>query len=1456
MDVLNQTARRQNNCKKCISSIPAKLTCLQFYRIIEREHVENILPVKEAFISKRAKQCIIVGKVAKLPSKIPNDIRRDIKKKCDPATFIIIREVVASSETVSYGRLYKVKFSGRIAQDILESDIKVGDRIALKNLTGIEENTEYCACARYSSLTPFALNDSETTIHIGKKVIEELRCRTPDSEDENLSSSRGNDRTEIEEHNSPAAKSSGLCSNNKRRFNSDCPAPSTLASPDKTIDKTPKKSKKMRVNSPKTLHVALEENEAEERNPRNVTSSRLATISQVSKYINLKDINESTVNKKVDIFGIVIDVLQSRENGKDRRLLRVRIIDPSIALHKAFEVLVFYTDAKPKICKRWIVRVKNVKIEAIRGEVNGRIFAPGCLICFPTEKGSPKFVTLRKKPYNFPDEDKQIVKNLKAFLAIQKSWNILALPNSYYADKHPGLYVPCLKLEEIKGNFQFFSLKCKIVSLRIFLEVKMAFLTVEDSTVCHCRTYQYPKTAKSWSAIVQNEEEYCENSSKIDILLKNLSHTCDSDAVNLLMQTGIFVEISEIQTRKMDLEKSNGLMFIVDMQKAKITQLEQPPPSSQENIPPQEGGSEELESYDESGVKISEYNALLAECRDESMSPTTAKMLAPIPEKKKEIQKRRKLVPTNSDVNVLLNSSTEDPVDENDLNRPMELDDEEVESRCLALERTNLSKSSEPSKLQSTQKENCDKSKKIESSKKTQISPVGTTKLPVLSVRKLTDDDIIQFSPKASSSPENTKKVIVNRPSSSEKTKIIPIELEKLPLLLVHKLTDDEIIQLTPNASICSKINKKGDHHSPNHENRKKTIIGPKSKDGETRCPSPRPCASSDAGSKEENVVYIHDASPSTSKQKEACFVEGSEQLPLNNETIDVDNFRSPHNEGSPAVEEMNQTVHEIESVEECSLIESGEISAKSKSKSKSKCSSDHKLVTRSIKKNWFTLHLRTRSLAKNVLESPLADSRSVISSSSRETDSGRNRTSKKNRMLPTSSPNSFPSKKKNLVESSPQNSDEKNTSNCNKTPFPSLPDALNLNPDPELDMDESILKIDGSDNDIFNPGKPSSSVRNLCSELPVAATRLRSANGENQVDGKSGATSSQTQFSPVVSSSLRKENIGNRIANIDVHRSPPSSIVTEKYFPTREPLKSTRKTIPQKRMRVELLLSPPVFSSPGSIATEKYNFTGERKMCTRKRIPHKTGFLQPLIEATNTSFCLEKWLQQVDSEIVLGESPVAEPLMDEGQNLQNLEESENLAEYMTLRDDVDSPSLGKIISDNAVIINSDPSIIDKPLDIVNGHCKEPCNSFFRYSILEFNANSKPICPRCYRAGKSIEVELFFLFKLNLMLHKSRNVCYSTLVHFNQATKFLGCTVQEYIDDEGVRSRVVNNLSGHFLLKGKKSSVVYSPSLHVNLRVTNDDGNGPAAVHLVDTTLPEPAASPPIQSFFSSFSNL
>ncbi|XP_022202004.2 uncharacterized protein LOC111058745 isoform X3 [Nilaparvata lugens] len=1227
-----------------------KLTCLEFYKKIDSGHKENILSVREAFNSKKEKDFIIVGKVVMLPPKIGNEKREDIIKKVVPGTFLVIREVVVASDgTSNYGYLYKVKFLGSIAEQILESDVVVGDRIALKNITGIEKNTEYCQDARLSPLTPFALDISKTTVIIGKKVAVEQRCDTPDRQDENLL--QDDARAEVEEHDSPTPQPSGLSSNKKRTF-IDSP-PSSPASPVHST-KTPQKTKKLKTKSPTKplLHLALEE---DENSPTDATSNP-AKVYQKNKFINLKDINETMINKKVNIFGIIIDVLQTQENGNKKKWMRLKIIDQSIPLHKAFEIFVFYDDEKPKICKRWIARLKNVKIESFKGETNGRIFSPSCLICFPIEKGMPKFITTRKKQYDIPDEDRQAVKSLKSFLANHKSWNILTLPNSYYANKPNASYSPHLKLEDITENISFFSLKCKVVSFRIFLEVEMAFLTVEDSTVCHPRTYKFPRNATSWPAVIQNDEVYCPESSTIDILL---THSCDSNVVNLLMQAGVHVDIIEIETRKMISENKHGLMFIANMQKSNISQIAQVDPTplseSQDEVEEDDGEEDEEEETQtcSDAVGLSEYNGLMAECRVEPVTPTTDKLLAPVSQKKKK--KRRKLVPISGSAKI---SQKDIPTEnanvlENDGNSPVQ----DVAGHEL------VKTSNQNSDMRET---------------------------------------------------ENSKSRYVSRPKSTpQKDGHQPQDHERISTLIAIKKTIDAV-------SI------------------------PVERSGRTS----KPGASSSVVSKTGSVDLFDDASASTSKPKETRQSE-KEDLPSSKD-INTGKPLSPCIAKATSIDEMNHTVHEIMSVEECSLIENNESSEnvlnteKSVSPKKNKkILSDRDTVANCVKPI-------TRSAARNMFHAESPRTRSSM-----KNYTNRNGILNKYANQPSPSSSSSSPKKKKLPDRTQQNSNTNKTSECDKAPtssssYENLSDQNHYSANVELDTDRTLLENDEKDQNTLHPEKSPGCVKNVCRERsensPDSTTRQRT---DNEVDVKSRGSSSLTQFSPT-----------------------------------------------------------------------------------------------------------EQWLRERNSEIILEpEEAVADPL-DGSQNPLNLKQTQNSGEYMNTGLDVDALHQGvDVISDNAVIINSEPSIFGKPLDIISGLCEKRCDTFYRYSVVSFNSNSKPICPKCYNQGKIVELDLRFLFKLNLILHRNPNICYAAVVHFNQATRFLGCSVEEYMNDEGVRSRVVHKLSSHFLLKEKPDCGLFcSPSLPVTLRISKHSEK--ALVILVDTILPEPVAVTFTQPFSPNNSSL
>ncbi|XP_022202002.2 uncharacterized protein LOC111058745 isoform X2 [Nilaparvata lugens] len=1270
-----------------------KLTCLEFYKKIDSGHKENILSVREAFNSKKEKDFIIVGKVVMLPPKIGNEKREDIIKKVVPGTFLVIREVVVASDgTSNYGYLYKVKFLGSIAEQILESDVVVGDRIALKNITGIEKNTEYCQDARLSPLTPFALDISKTTVIIGKKVAVEQRCDTPDRQDENLL--QDDARAEVEEHDSPTPQPSGLSSNKKRTF-IDSP-PSSPASPVHST-KTPQKTKKLKTKSPTKplLHLALEE---DENSPTDATSNP-AKVYQKNKFINLKDINETMINKKVNIFGIIIDVLQTQENGNKKKWMRLKIIDQSIPLHKAFEIFVFYDDEKPKICKRWIARLKNVKIESFKGETNGRIFSPSCLICFPIEKGMPKFITTRKKQYDIPDEDRQAVKSLKSFLANHKSWNILTLPNSYYANKPNASYSPHLKLEDITENISFFSLKCKVVSFRIFLEVEMAFLTVEDSTVCHPRTYKFPRNATSWPAVIQNDEVYCPESSTIDILL---THSCDSNVVNLLMQAGVHVDIIEIETRKMISENKHGLMFIANMQKSNISQIAQVDPTplseSQDEVEEDDGEEDEEEETQtcSDAVGLSEYNGLMAECRVEPVTPTTDKLLAPVSQKKKK--KRRKLVPISGSAKI---SQKDIPTEnanvlENDGNSPVQ----DVAGHELV----------------KTSNQNSDM-RETENSKSRYVSR-----------------------------PKSTPQKVSSDESSSSKKSM------KLPVLLVHKLTDDELIQLSPKA--CTPKTNKMDGHQPQDHERISTLIAIKKTIDAVSIPVERsgrtskPGASSSVVSKTGSVDLFDDASASTSKPKETRQSE-KEDLPSSKD-INTGKPLSPCIAKATSIDEMNHTVHEIMSVEECSLIENNESSEnvlnteKSVSPKKNKkILSDRDTVANCVKPI-------TRSAARNMFHAESPRTRSSM-----KNYTNRNGILNKYANQPSPSSSSSSPKKKKLPDRTQQNSNTNKTSECDKAPtssssYENLSDQNHYSANVELDTDRTLLENDEKDQNTLHPEKSPGCVKNVCRERsensPDSTTRQRT---DNEVDVKSRGSSSLTQFSPT-----------------------------------------------------------------------------------------------------------EQWLRERNSEIILEpEEAVADPL-DGSQNPLNLKQTQNSGEYMNTGLDVDALHQGvDVISDNAVIINSEPSIFGKPLDIISGLCEKRCDTFYRYSVVSFNSNSKPICPKCYNQGKIVELDLRFLFKLNLILHRNPNICYAAVVHFNQATRFLGCSVEEYMNDEGVRSRVVHKLSSHFLLKEKPDCGLFcSPSLPVTLRISKHSEK--ALVILVDTILPEPVAVTFTQPFSPNNSSL
>ncbi|XP_075212656.1 uncharacterized protein LOC142319343 isoform X2 [Lycorma delicatula] len=535
-----------------------------FYNYVKNQNYGQIVTLNYAHLTSQSKPFVVLGKIIRLTPRLP-DIRRAICKKTAPASTLLIKEVFVSVDSIEFGKVFKVKFLGDIANEIETADIHIGDRVVLINPV-ITENTDLIQHPDVNSLSAVLFDSTSSSVlfcskissSMPNKLLDCFRCSTPVSDK----------KSECEVSESESIENKGNTINNKLLFNRLDGKINILQehtkqnSPKRMIQKT--NHSPLKLNTKQHNYIVKNSlNFEETSNNSFIKSDNLGKNNKESEfnkhdYVKVKDLNDKHLNKKVNMFVIVLDVTQ-KENAGRKKCLITRVIDDSCIKFKPFTVYVYYEDKKPKVEQKWILRLRHVKIESYNGVFDGRVFSAGSVVSFPpinSDFEPEKPITLRKAPYDCNEYDMSFVINLRKFL-IGKNWNLLVMMGGFFPN------LPSVtkqnNLESISDE-NYFSLKCEIVHFRMFFDFNIIVLTVKDGTALQHYSYHVPKDCKLWSEVLSSREKYVFGLNEVDIIIKNIDPMFDSSN----FKSDSVVSINNIQILRNETKNGEALIFAVD----------------------------------------------------------------------------------------------------------------------------------------------------------------------------------------------------------------------------------------------------------------------------------------------------------------------------------------------------------------------------------------------------------------------------------------------------------------------------------------------------------------------------------------------------------------------------------------------------------------------------------------------------------------------------------------------------------------------------------------------------------------------------------------------------------------------------------------------------------------------------------------------------------------------------
>uniref|UniRef100_A0A1B6MBY7 Telomeric single stranded DNA binding POT1/Cdc13 domain-containing protein n=1 Tax=Graphocephala atropunctata TaxID=36148 RepID=A0A1B6MBY7_9HEMI len=181
-----------------------------------------------------------------------------------------------------------------------------------------------------------------------------------------------------------------------------------------------------------------------------------------------------------------------------------------------------------------------------------------------------------------------------------------------------------------------------------------------------------------------------------------------------------------------------------------------------------------------------------------------------------------------------------------------------------------------------------------------------------------------------------------------------------------------------------------------------------------------------------------------------------------------------------------------------------------------------------------------------------------------------------------------------------------------------------------------------------------------------------------------------------------------------------------------------------------------------------------------------------------------------------------------------------DMAKTLLLGIDQDSPDLAKCLTSMKkrlrvflVDLNPEPEADD--LDLVSGYCFSGCRQIFLYSKLHWKTVDNqdfPLCPDCIQTNQEKIVELMLMMELHVF--DANGVHSSILVCREHAEHFLRCSVQEYVEDEGLRRSRVRLLTDYSVKNTLTASI--TPMLDVTVTIIGK------LLFLIDTRLKLPSS--------------